>query len=296
MKLIGYWAFQLLIGLFWLIPFRAIYIFSDFLAFLFFHVFTYRKSMIIKNLKASFPDKSEKEIVQICKESYRNISDILLEAIKGFTLSKKTIGERYQFRVNEELNEYFEKGQSVIGATAHLANWEWGAMASGFLMQHKILGVYKKVSHPQLNALMIRSRGKFDVELSEMKETSDKVKAYTSDRPFLLMLIADQSPSNPYKAYWTNFLNQETPFFYGAEKFAFEYKLPVFFFIIHRVKRGYYYVTIEKLSGDPTNLSKGDIIEKYKEVLEREILDRPSEWLWSHNRWKHKKPADFKAD
>lgn len=293
MKRLGYYAFLLLINVFRLIPFGLIYLFSDFLALVFYYIVPYRKKMILENLSRTFPDKNEREIKKICREFYRNLSDILLEAIKGFTLTEKQIARRYQFDEDDRLNQYYKSGQSVVATTAHLANWEWGAYATGFTLEHKIIGVYKKMSQPYINQYVIRSRSKFDVMLSEMKETTDIVKNYSHKRPFILTLIADQRPSDPYKAYWTTFLGRDTAFFFGPEKFAREYNLPVFFFNIHRVKRGHYHVAYDWLSEPDEKLEKGVIIERYKNVLEREILHRPSEWLWSHSRWKHPKPADF---
>jgi KDO2-lipid IV(A) lauroyltransferase len=293
MKRIGYWAFRLIIWLFSLIPFWALYLFSDFLAFLFYHVIRYRKSMILKNLSSCFPEMNDKEIHKICKESYQNLSDILVEALKGFYLSDQEIARRYTFDTNEKLEEYRLQGTSVIGVTAHLTNWEWGAYASGILLKHKIIGVYKKLSQPYINAFMIKSRSKFNVNLAEMKETADMLEDAKNKEPFLLLLIADQRPSNPQKAYWTDFLGRDTAFFYGAEKFAKQYNLPVFFFNITRVKRGFYKVLIEEICPKPLEVGNGGVIETYKTVLQREVLNRPADWLWSHSRWKHAKPAEL---
>lgn len=293
MKKLGYYAFLLLIGSFRLIPFRLLYLFSDQLTFLFYHVIRYRKTMILNNLRTCFPDKKENEIQEICKNSYRNLCDILLEALKGFSLSKEEIAERYQFEFNEDLDHLFKNGLSAVGATAHLTNWEWGAYASGISLKHHIIGVYKKLSQPYINSYMIRARSKFNVTLCEMKEISPYLDSLKSDETCLVMLIADQRPSDPLKAYWTTFLNRDTAFFYGMEKFAFQYQLPVFFFNIHRIKRGYYRVKIELICRDVSQLKKGEIIEKYKEALEREVMSRPADWLWSHSRWKHAKPKEI---
>ncbi len=290
MQRIGYYLFLLIVGIFAIIPFRLIYIFSDFLGIMFYHVIGYRKKMILNNLKNTFPEKSEAEIRKICKDFYRNLSDILLEAIKGFSISEKSISKRYKFNFDQKLHDFFESGQSVIGATAHLANWEWGAYSSGINLEHQVVGVYKKVKQPYINQHLIRSRSKFNVLLTEMKETTKYLEELKPEKPILVMLIADQRPSDPEKAYWLNFLNRETAFFYGPEKFSIQYDLPVLFFAIHRIKRGYYEVVARWIHDSATKAEKGEIIKKYAKTLEEEILERPSEWLWSHSRWKHGRP------
>jgi len=296
MKKLGFWAFLVLVRIFSILPFRLIYIFSDFVAFLFYNVFTYRKSMILNNLRSTFPDKSENEIKEICKKSYKNLSDILLEAIKGLSLNEKQILQRYKVVQNDKLDENYSKGQSVIGTTAHITNWEWGVYATGITLKHQIVGVYKKLSHPYINQLLINSRSKFNVILKEMKETAHYLETIKTEDPYMLVLISDQRPSDPYKAYWTTFLNRDTAFSYGAEKFCLEYNLPVFFFNIKRNKRGHYEVHVEWICENPSTVIKGDVIVSYKECLEKIILERPEDWLWSHNRWKYNKPEDLNQD
>jgi KDO2-lipid IV(A) lauroyltransferase len=152
------------------------------------------------------------------------------------------------------------------------------------------LGVYKKLSHPHINKYIEKSRSLYNITLSEMSDTAKLLSTAHNLDPFALVLIADQRPSNPRKAFWTYFLNRETAFFYGAEKFSLDYGYPVLFFRILRVKRGYYRVEIDVLCENPADLKKGELIKRYRDKLESAVRERPAEWLWSHNRWKHKRP------
>ena len=86
------------------------------------------------------------------------------------------------------------------------------------------------------------------------------------------------------------FLNQDTPVFYGAEKYAKEYNSPVVFGTIHKVKRGFYELEFETLCETPQNTLTGEITEMNTKRLEKDILDKPQFWLWTHRRWKHKLP------
>ncbi|HAW52629.1 MAG TPA: hypothetical protein DCX54_09935 [Flavobacteriales bacterium] len=290
MKKIGYYFVRLIIWIFSLVPFWLLYAISDFLAFAFYRFGLYRKKMILTNLKLAFPEKSETEIKQICKDFYKNFSDILLEGIKGFSMTGDQIVKRYVIEKNLVIEKFQARKQSFIATTAHLANWEWGVSATGLYFDHRVLGVYKKLSHTEINNFVEKSRSLYNVTLSEMSDTAKLLSTKHNLDPFALVLIADQRPSNPRKAFWTHFLNRETAFFYGAEKFAFDYGYPVFFFEIIRVKRGHYRVKVDVLCEDPGELSKGDIILRYRDKLEDCIKKRPEQWLWSHNRWKHQRP------
>jgi KDO2-lipid IV(A) lauroyltransferase len=101
--------------------------------------------------------------------------------------------------------------------------------------------------------------------------------------------IADQTPA-PEGAYWTTFLNQDTPVFRGSELIARKINYPVVYATVKRVKRGYYEMFVDLLSEVPKSTSDGEISELHTRRLERDIIAQPEVWLWSHRRWKHKRP------
>ena len=109
--------------------------------------------------------------------------------------------------------------------------------------------------------------------------------------PCALLVIGDQSPPRPEKQYWTTFLGRDTAFYYGAEIFARRYDYPVFYYTANKVKRGHYEVTFSLITDKPKEEPKFAIVEEYTRRLEADIRRRPELWLWSHRRWKHKKPA-----
>jgi KDO2-lipid IV(A) lauroyltransferase len=122
-----------------------------------------------------------------------------------------------------------------------------------------------------------------------MRETS---KAMIRDRDLLTAtaFIADQTPS-PERAYWMTFLNQDTPVFQGTEGLARKLDKPVIYISITRPERGYYCMSMETLVADPTRTTDGEITEVHTRRLERDIRKYPELWLWTHRRWKHKRPS-----
>jgi KDO2-lipid IV(A) lauroyltransferase len=102
--------------------------------------------------------------------------------------------------------------------------------------------------------------------------------------------IADQTPS-PEKAYWTTFLHQDTPVFWGTEAIARKLNYPVVYASVYKVKRGYYSIAAETLFEEPKDTKEGEISEAHTRKLERDIQQHPSIWLWSHRRWKHRRPS-----
>jgi KDO2-lipid IV(A) lauroyltransferase len=104
--------------------------------------------------------------------------------------------------------------------------------------------------------------------------------------------LSDQSPVRHEIRYWTTFLNQDTPVYLGPEKVASKFDMAVVFFHIQKIKRGYYNLNIEQLFEHTADLQEYEITEAHVKKLEDIIRERPEYWIWSHRRWKNKKPVE----
>ncbi len=89
MNLIVYILIYPIVWLISILPFRALYLISDFMYVLIYYVIGYRKKIVLDNLKIVLPEKSEKELERISKTFYHHFVDIFMEMIKSFTISKK---------------------------------------------------------------------------------------------------------------------------------------------------------------------------------------------------------------
>lgn len=277
-------------------PWLFLYQFSDAMAYLLRHVIKYRIKTTRKNLLRSFPDKSSDEIVLLENGIYQNLADISVETLKGFTMSNRNVLKRHKFKNPEFLETYYRQGVSLIGVTAHYNNWEWGAMSAGLQLKHTPIAIYKPLSNKLIDWFIKwhRSlRGTKMVPTIKTYETFEKYK----DKPCIYLLVADQkpSPNNIGKAHWINFLNQDTPCIHGPEKYAKLYNYPVVYIDIQRIARGRYEIEFSLLCSDPNLLPVGKITELYMEKLEQVIRKEPCSWLWTHRRWKRKRPVEQKT-
>jgi Kdo2-lipid IVA lauroyltransferase/acyltransferase len=277
-----FYLFAMVVGS---LPFPLLYKLSDFLSFLLIKVFQYRKVVILENLKNSFPCLGEDEIRRIAKQFYLNLSDITLEGIKAFTISKKQVIARYRLRNPDVLYPFLEAGQGVICVTGHYGNWEWGTLSPPLQVPYKLVAFYKPLKNLRFDRFVRNNRSRFGTFLSPIRETS---RTFDDNRglPVVYLMAADQSPSNREAAYWTNFLGRDTAFLHGPEKHAHINNLPVIFAAIRRLKRGYYELDLSILVENPSLLEDGDITRRYAEKMESLIMEDPANWLWSHRRWK----------
>ena len=290
MGAIGYYIALPFIHLLAWLPFPLLYRVSDLLYLLLYRVVGYRRQIVLTNLRNSFPEKSEAEIRKIADGFYRWFCDLVLETLKTLSISPEQVQKRVTLGGTEDLRTYAAKGQSVILVLGHHGNWE---MAGARYSQEKGLPPLYVIYHPLENKyfdrLLHHMRTRHGTRLYTMRETS---KAMLRDRDVLTAtaFIADQTPS-PEKAYWTTFLGQDTPVFFGTEAMARKLGYPVIYISISRPRRGYYHLQLESLIGEPSMATHGAITEAHTARLERDIRRDPELWLWTHRRWKHKRPA-----
>lgn len=272
-----------------LLPFPVLYLLSDGVRFLLFTVIGYRRKVILSNLRNSFPEKSEAEIRTIARRFERWFCDLVVETLKTLTISPVTVRKRVTFEGAEILRRYAEQGQSVVLVLGHFGNWELaGARYSAEPGLPQLYVIYHPLQNKWFDGLMYHMRTRHGTKLYTMRETS---KSMLRDRHLntATAFIADQTPS-PERAYWMTFLNQDTPVFQGTESLAKKLGYPVVYISIKQPRRGHYHLSLETLVSAPKNTAEGEITEAHTRRLERDIVNYPDLWLWTHRRWKHRRP------
>jgi KDO2-lipid IV(A) lauroyltransferase len=284
-----YGLFSLIAWLVSRLPFPLLYLKSDVLSFVLFHLIRYRRKVVLENLNNSFPGKTEQEIRKIARQYYRNLCDLILEVIKIQGINLETLNKRLLIRNYDLLKPYFDSGRSVIAISGHCGNWEWMGAALTTYTDFEGVGAVKPISNPffdkYVNGLRKRFSGRGPVDFKMVLREMIKRK----DHPILTLFVGDQTPTRSEINYWTDFLNQETPVFLGAEKVAKALDHVVVFFDIQRVKRGYYEIVVTLITDNPRETAEYEITEKHVRLLEECIRRNPDNWLWSHRRWKHKR-------
>ncbi|REA60708.1 lipid A biosynthesis acyltransferase [Dyadobacter luteus] len=268
---------------------KSIYKLSDFFRFLIFDIVGYRKDIVISNLKASFPSYDTSSIQSIARKFYRNFTDIIFETIKLRSITRNDLLSRIDFDP-QLLDDYYTKGQSLVVVAGHLGNWEMLNLFASARLHYQIVVVYHELANSTFEAWFKKVRTQFGTEMVSMKEAFNRAVA-PREKPFIFILINDQSPF-PEKAYWTTFLNQMTGVYRGVELIARRVNLPVLYMGVRKddTRRGFYRFYFEKITESPKTEPNNYILQTQTELLEKDIVAQPDNWLWTHKRWKHNKP------
>jgi KDO2-lipid IV(A) lauroyltransferase len=281
------------------LPYGFLYVISSALSFVLMKVLKYRKDVIQGNLIRSFPEYSELEIKQIETKFGRHFCDLIVEVIKHFSVRESQLTPRMTFEGTEVLDAFYEQGKHVVIAGGHQNNWELYAVTAARPISHQLTAIYKRLSNPYMDGVMRESRQRFGLHMIptiQAKEWAELHLASGAEPKQAVVFGFDQSPADPRKSWWTTFLHQETAWYWGMEQFARKHDMPVVFGHITKLSRGHYACRYEVVVEAPQELPEGAIISRCIQLLETNIKAEPAHWLWTHKRWKHRRPEDVKLN
>jgi len=281
------------IGIFFLnflsiLPLSVLYFISTVGYYVVYYLFPYRKQVVRENLKRSFPEKSDAEIIAIEKQFFRYFNDLVVEVIKMNSISGSNLKKRVKFTNLHLVEEYFNRGESVLACTGHYGNWELCMLALGAELSKPEYVIYKTLNNKVFDDWFYKIRTRFGNHFIPMRQTL-RALAATRNEPTMFCFAGDQTPGISEIHYWLNFMNQQTPVLLGLEKIALQTNRPIFYFRTKVVKRGYYEVDCSLLCREPKATADHEITYKQFALLEDILKEEPAYWLWSHRRWKHKR-------
>ena len=273
------------------LPLPFLYFIADVLVYpLMYHVVRYRRAIVAKNLRMSFPEKSDKQLQELERQFYHRFASTIMEIIYGYRISDEEMRERFVFENVEIVEELAHRNKGVFFMLGHLGNWEWIADIGKRYTDSTIkeYNVYRQLKSSSADKAMLALRNKRGGGgCIEKKQLLRQLVAMRhADNPITIGLISDQKPSPRNAHVWTMFLNQETAFLDGGEVLARKFGYAVTYVHVESPKRGYYRARFEVITDNPASTNPTDITLAYARLLEQNILKSPELWLWTHNRWK----------
>ena len=287
-----YIAYLIAYPVLWLIsilPFRLLYFLSDFIFVIVYYVIGYRKETVRKNINLTLPQLSKKVRLDIEKKSYKHMCDMFLEMIKTMTISEKEMNKRYVFTNLEVYKDLEKKQKSIALMIAHYASYEW-VISMNSKIDYKGYAIYKRLNNPYFDKLVRNIRSKFKAHLITTKATIPTIESNQKNNILSIYGFAsDQSPRLSVTFHWKKFMGITVPVHTGAEMLAKKHDLNVMFLKTKKVQRGFYEGTFEVLSENAITVPDYQITDRFLELVEKQIYEAPEFYLWTHNRWKHRK-------
>ena len=142
-------------------PLPVLYAWGWFLHVIVFHIVRWRRDQVASDIALAFPDKPAAERARILRQSYRNIADVVMEAIWGFGASAEALAQRVTFENTSLVDAAVAARQSVVLLTPHFCNWEWLLPAGGARFGLPIDAVYQKQRVATLDRFLLDARSRF---------------------------------------------------------------------------------------------------------------------------------------
>ena len=241
------------------------------------------KNLIHSNIKKAFPEIGLKDLNRITKLMWNNYGRVFAEYmfIKEFRENKTS--SRIKIEGQDVLEEIKRKDKSVIFISGHLSNFELMAMQiekTGI----KLAAIYRPLNNIFLNQIMERIRIKYICKFQIKKGIGGMKKLIALKKNnFSTALMIDQRVSQGIES---NFFNQKALTTTIPAQLVKKFKIPVVPMFIERVDDINFKIVVKKPISFESTKSTKEITDELNKILEKMILYKPEQWIWSHNRWK----------
>jgi len=259
-------------------------------------VLRYRKEVIFMNLARSFPEKKYWELKDIADEYYSHMARIIVEAIWFGACDKKRIEDSNICRVvNPEFFKqcYEQSDASLTVLYSHCGNWEvLGGIKQYYyglcpFDEDNLYVVYKKLSNEVWNEVFYKNRQYPIKGFKGQLESNNVLRFMLKNRSQKAVYMANVDQS-PYEAGCPigKFMNQNTEAMMAMANISKKLKMPVLYMTMKETGIGHYDLEFTSIWDGVSEISPEEMMRKYYDLLEKEIIEVPHNYLWSHNRWK----------
>ena len=241
------------------------------------------KKICYHNLSTAFPELDTKQKENILKEMWFNYGRILAEYVFISNFRNSQLSNNIIIENQNELERIKNLSEPVIFVSGHFNNFELMAMhleKSGI----NLAALYRPLNNPFLNPLMEKIRKKYICKKQVKKGisgTKELLRYFKNGSSVALMI--DQRVSEGIKC---NFFDKQAFTTTIPAQFAKKYNAKIVPVYIERTKNNNFKIKIYNILDFSQNETLEKITLELNKILENMIRENPSQWIWTHNRWK----------
>ena len=241
------------------------------------------KKLIHSNLKKAFPNINLENLDKITTLMWNNYGKVFAEYmfIKDFREDKSNA--RIEIVGQEILEDIKRKNKPVVFISGHLSNFELMAMHIE-KVGIKLSAIYRPLNNLFLNKIMERIRKNYICKhqikkgIGGMKKLIQLMKLNYSTA-----LMIDQRVSQGIES---DFFNQKAFTTTIPAQLVKKFNLPVVPIFIERINNINFKIVVKKPITFDNDETTKSITDELNLILEKMIIYKPEQWIWSHNRWK----------
>tara|TARA_B000000565_G_scaffold188003_1_gene143094 strand:- start:241 stop:1101 length:861 start_codon:yes stop_codon:yes gene_type:complete len=241
------------------------------------------EKIINSNIKKALPDINFKNLKKIKRLMWNNYGRTFAEYmfIKEFRNGK--ISKNIEIDGQEILEKIKKENSQVIFISGHFSNFELMAMhleKSGI----NLCAIYRPLNNIFLNGIMERIRKKYICKKQIKKGiVSLRQLIALKKNNFSTAIMIDQRVS---EGILSNFFNHEALTTTIPAQLVKKFNIPIVPVYIERIGNINFKICISKPIYFDEDTTTDKITDELNRILEKMILNKPENWIWSHNRWK----------
>ena len=239
------------------------------------------KKIIDKNLSIFASEVPNIDKNQIISEMWKNYGMTFIEYMFLNTFRKNS--SHIEIKGDENLNVAISKKKPLIFVSGHFANFELMSMEIT-KKNIKLATIYRPLNNIFLNPFMEILRKKFICKNQIKKGLNgvrDAIEYIKND--FSIALMIDQRVSEGEKI---NFYKKPALTTTLPAQLALKYKLSIVPVFIQRKSNSKFVLEFQNEIKSEDFHDKLELTQKLNEVLEKMVVRNPTQWIWTHNRWK----------
>ena len=253
-----------------------------------FHLINRRRSIALENLRFAFPEKSETELINITKGTFRNYGIALVELLWFPNLNEARINKLVTVRNIDLMKQGHARGKGMVMLAGHFCNWELIALGVAHLGKLPFTIIVQTQSNKRVDNVVNRHRCLFGNKVVPMGMSVREI-IKTLHEGGIIAIAPDQS--GPMEGVFVDFFGRSVATHQGPAAFALRSGAPMQMGFIIRKSDWTYEVMLEEVpASDLVGYNEENVLEltrRHTALLETYIRLYPDHWQWMHRRWKH---------
>ena len=241
------------------------------------------KKIIYSNIKRAIPNIENKELRKISSLMWNNYGRVFAEFMfmKDFRTGK--LAQNIEINGMSILEKIKSNKEQVVFISGHLSNFELMAMyleKSGI----NLCAIYRPLNNIFLNKLMESIREKYICK-NQIKKGIGGLKKliFLKNKNLSTALMIDQRVS---EGILSDFFDEKALTTTIPAQLVKKFNIPVVPVYIERTGGLKFKISINEPVSFPQSSSVESITDDLNKILEKMIIKKPDQWIWSHNRWK----------
>ena len=286
-KFIPTWLLLFVMRLVVFMPFKLQYFCAKIIGILLKKLATKKYKIAKINIQKCFPNLSKPEQNKIINQHFTDFAMSLFEVANCFYQSPKKLQKNYQLNNLDLLQKHLKNQENIIILVGHFTTM----IIAGRILADNIhfADIYRPQNNKLFNHTMVKRFEKYGIKMIKAKDGKAIIKTLKSGVP--IWYAPDQDLGKNTSTVFVDFFNIPTNTITATSKLAKISKAKIVHFDFYRTKNGY--VCRFKEVEDFANDDKLDAL-KINQTLEKQILKQPSQYLWTHKRFKTR-PKDEKS-